>query len=153
VVIILAGVGVTVLHLHSTGKASPRPTKVVTGRSSSSPSTPSSPKNSPSRSTSVRPAVVTPAGTVKTYYRDVNDGDYQAAWRINTSAHSLSTYSAYQAGFTGTERVALTIEGVSGDTVSVSFIAYQTDGSQKDYSGSYEVEDGKIVSSSIEQTN
>ena len=75
------------------------------------------------------------------------------AWDINTSAHDLSDYANYKAGFDGTQDVALTIDGVSGDDVSVSFIAYQTDGSQKDYEGTYTVEDGKIVASSISQTN
>jgi hypothetical protein len=154
IVVILAGVGFTVLHLHSSGNATAgkKPTTTVTLHPrTSATSTPSTSPSSPARSTT--PAIPGPEATVRDYYAAVNNGQYARAWQLNPSAHSLSTYAEYRSGFDGTQDVALTIGGVSGDTVSVSFIAYQTDGSQKDYSGSYTVQNGKITGSSIQQTN
>jgi serine/threonine-protein kinase len=153
VVVILAGVGITILHLRSSTstQANSHHTKTITVSPTNSPS--STPTTSPSTSVTSTPTVLGPAATVKSYYTAVNNQQYAQAWALNPSAHALSSYSTYKAGFAGTENVALTVTGVSGDIVSVSFIAYQTDGSQKDYSGSYTVQDGKIIASSIEQTN
>jgi len=50
------------------------------------------------------------------------------AWDINTSAHELSDYPTCKAGFDRPQGAALAIDRISGDNVSVSFIAYQTDG-------------------------
>ncbi len=164
ILVILGGVGFTVLHLSSAGNshAGPKVTKTIsappastgggtpaTGQSGSASSSPSSPASS----TTPTQAATGPASTVQAYYQAVNSGNYARAWSINTYAHSLSDYSSYKEGFSGTENVALTVTGVSGDYVSVSFIAYQTDGSQKDYSGSYLVEHGNIVGASINQSN
>ncbi|HUD36869.1 MAG TPA: serine/threonine-protein kinase [Streptosporangiaceae bacterium] len=153
VVIILAGVGITILHLRTTSstQANSHHTKAITASPSKSPS--STPTSTPSTSATSTPTVLGPAATIKAYYAAVNNQQYARAWALNTSAHALSSYSTYKAGFAGTQDVALTVTGVSGDVVSVSFIAYQTDGSQKDYSGDYTVQNGKITGSSIEQTN
>jgi tRNA A-37 threonylcarbamoyl transferase component Bud32 len=160
IVVILVAAGFTVLHLRDSGnpQADRRHTKVVTTHRSTTTSPPKSSSPTPSQSgnsSSPTPsqASASPAATVQAYYQDVNNHQYSKAWQINPSAHSLSDFSTYEAGFDGTKDVALTIDGVSGDDVSVSFIAYQTDGSQKDYSGTYTVENGKIISADIGQTN
>ncbi len=165
ILVILVGGGFTVLHLRDSGNshATPQVTKTITahptrtgggtpatGQSGTATATPTVTATSASPAT---PPAASPAGTVKAYYQAINNGNYAQAWAINTYAHSLSDYSSYEQGFSGTQDVALTIDGVSGNDVSVSFIAYQTDGTQKDYSGSYLVENGKIVGASISQTN
>jgi len=161
IVVILAGAAFTVLHLRNSGntQAGPQTTKTITAQPSTGQS--STPAASPTvtvtatatPNTGSISATLGPAAAVKAYYQAINSGDYSRAWAINTYAHSLSDYSSYRQGFSGTQNVVLTIDSVSGDEVSVSFIAYQTDNTQKDYSGTYTVENGKIVDAYINQTN
>lgn len=160
VVIILAGAGYAVLRLrgngspHAGGSPTSSTTATVspTSRPSSSSGSPSSSPASPSGSASVPPPT-TPAAVVTDYYNAVNAHRYRLAWRLNYSAHSLSSYATYRAGFAGTQSVALTIVSVSGDQVQVRLAATQTDGVVKYYAGTYTVQGGTIVTSSIQPTS
>ena len=93
-----------------------------------------------------------PAGTVVAFFQAINDHDYAKAWNLNTSAHSISDYQQFKQGYAQTSHDTVTITGVSGDTVSINLVADQTDGTTKTFSGSYVVENGAIVQSSIQQT-
>ncbi len=163
VAVILVGAGITVLHLSESGnpQANPRPTGAITatptqsggGTTATGRSATASPTASSTPTTRTTSANGTPQTTVRAYYQAINNGDYARAWAINTYAHRLSDYASYKQGFSGTKDVVLTIDYVTGDTVTVSFVAYQTNGTQKDFSGNYVVNNGQIVGASISQTN
>ena len=148
-VVILAGIGALVLHLHSNGRPHIAPTTPVTASGSPSRHAASKASTSPSS-----PAVPTsPNAVVTAYYDAVNNHDYATAYRLNQPARNSESYAAFKQGFTGTQRDNLTITGVSGDLVSFDLTASQTDGTVKTYTGTYTVRNGEIVVANVRQTN
>ena len=139
IVAILAGAGLVALHLR--GNASPGG-----GATTPPPHTPSvsaSTRTSPSR------AVAGPAGVVRQFYRDINDHNYAAAYRLEPAVYSYKTFAEFKAGYSDTTHDTVTITGVSGDVVSVYLSADHTDGSVHTFSGTYTVRGGKIVAANI----
>jgi hypothetical protein len=156
IVVVLAGSALLVLHLRGSGgpQTAPRITHSVTTAPSNTPSTGSSstPVSTPSVTPTKQSGPLGPASTVTAFFRAINGHNYQRAWNLNTAAHSISDYAQFKAGYADTSHDTVTIEGVSGDTVSIGLVADQTDGTTKTFSGSYVVVDGVITESSIEQT-
>jgi hypothetical protein len=155
IVAVLVGSAVLVLHLrHAGNKAGPQVTHTVTVGPSGTPNSgSSSPITTPSQTPAHRATgPLGPAATVRAFYQAINNHQYQRAWNLNSAAHSISDYQQFKDGFAGTSHDTVTITGVSGDTVSINLVADQTDGSTKTFSGSYVVENGVIVQSSIQQT-
>jgi len=155
IVAVLVGSAVLVLHLHNaSNKAGPQVTHTVTiGPSGTPNSGSSSPITTPSQTpTHQSTGPLGPAATVQAFYRAVNHHQYQKAWNLNSAAHNISDYQQFKDGFADTSHDTVTITGVSGDTVSITLVADQTDGSTKTFSGSYVVQNGIIVQSSIQQT-
>ena len=96
-----------------------------------------------------------PAAVVQAYYAAINNHDCGKAWSLggdNISAASGQTYQQFCQGFSTTSRDVLTVEGVAGDTVTVSVLAEQTNGSSQTFQGSYVVSDGVIDSASVQQS-
>ena len=162
-VLILAGAGYAVLRLHESASSNAGPHTGGTATVTVTPSSPSgsaspSGSGSPSASQSASPSASAtptapsgPSAVVTDYYNAINAHHYRLAWNINQSAHSLSTYPQFRHGYVSTTRsVALTIVSVSGDQVSVNLAATQLDGTIKYYTGSYTVQSGTIVASSIQ---
>lgn len=59
------------------------------------------------------------------------------------------TYDSYVKGFSTTASDAVTVEGVSGETVAVRLDATQTDGTHQFFAGTYTVRNGTIVAADI----
>ena len=60
--------------------------------------------------------------------------------------------SQFENGFAGTASDNLTVVSVSGGVVTVKLVATQSDGTVKDYGGTYTVDQGVITGSNIKQT-
>lgn len=157
VVVALGAAAVLVLHLRNSGtpNSASRSTHTVTVRASSSPNAPSSSPSTPSTPSTNASQGIQPSGpraVVKAFYQAVNNHNYARAWKLNTAAHSLSSYTEFKQGFAQTAHDTVTITGVSGDVVSIQLASAQADGTTKYFQGSYTVEDGTIVTASIQQT-
>ncbi len=159
IVLVLVGSAVVVLHLQNSsnnnqaGGQGTHHAKGSTGTPNTGSSSPITTPSSTPTQTPTHPALPAgPAGTVVAFFRAINHHQYQRAWNLNTAAHSISDYGQFKAGYADTAHDTVTITGVSGNTVSVNLVAEQTDGTTKTFSGSYVVENGVIVQSSIQQT-
>ncbi|BCJ38389.1 hypothetical protein Athai_58920 [Actinocatenispora thailandica] len=89
-----------------------------------------------------------PAAVVYAYFDAINNTDYWSAWQLG-GKNLDSSYDHFAAGFDTTAMDVVTVQGVSGDVVSVSLSAYQTDGSVKEYAGTYTVRGGVIVAADV----
>jgi len=158
IVLVLVGSAVLVLHLRNAsnnGQAGGHGTHSVTTGPSGSPSSgpTSTPPSTPTQTqTKQKTGPLGPRGTVEAFFQAINNHNYARAWHLNTSAHSISDYEQFKQGYAQTAHDTVTITGVSGNTVSINLVADQTDGSTKTFSGSYVVQNGTIVQSSIQQT-
>ncbi|MGA5560779.1 zinc-ribbon domain-containing protein [Streptomyces platensis] len=92
------------------------------------------------------------SAVVEEYYRDINAGDFSAAWDLGGKNIGGSSYSRWKSGFGTTVNIELSAvnDGSSGQ-VSAVLRATQTDGSVRVYQGTYTVSDGAIVSADISQ--
>jgi serine/threonine protein kinase len=90
------------------------------------------------------------AATVKEYFAAINHHRWAVAWRLSGRT---GTFAQFRAGFKGTLHDTVTIESTNGNVVTASLAAHQTDGTVKDYSGTYTVTNGVISSTSVKQTN
>ncbi|QMU70157.1 hypothetical protein [Streptacidiphilus sp. P02-A3a] len=134
------------------GSPAAAPTDSAPGTGAPSPTPPSpSPSPSPSASASASASPTDPAGVVTAYYNDINQHDYQAAWQLGGD-HLGEPYSSFVSGFRDTTQDTVAVTGVSGDTVTVTLVARNSDGSTADYSGDYTVRDGVITGASLEST-
>ena len=141
VVLALAGAAVAALHARNTPSA---PSTITSGTSGSA-----SPSVSPTQASS---GPLGPAATVQAYFTAINNHDYTRAWNLG-GRNTASSFSQFESGFTGTARDNVTIVSVSGEVVNVKLVATQTDGTVKDYAGTYTVNDGVITHSNISQTS
>lgn len=94
----------------------------------------------------------TPAAVVTRYFAAINAGDYDLAWRLGGRSFS-SSLGSFIEGFDTTARDVVSIRGVTGSTVSVGLVAYQTDGSVKHFAGTYSVGGGMLLDADISQTD
>ena len=140
VLAIIGGVAFAVLRAHNTPSA---PAANTSGPSSSA--------GGASSPTPVNSGPVGPASTVRAYFTAINNHDYARAWDLG-GKNTASSYSKFVNGFTGTARDNLTIVSVSGDIVTVKLAATQTDGTVKNYQGTYTVDHGVITGSNINPT-
>jgi serine/threonine protein kinase len=138
-VLTLAGVAFAVLHGHSTtGPTTP-----------SNPPTSGHSASSATSGTPTSPPPLGPAATVTAYIAAINNHDYVRAWDLGgkNTGHSYNTFAS---GFAGTANDQLTIVSVAGDVVTVQLAAAQTNGTVKDYEGTYTVVNGVITQSDIQ---
>jgi hypothetical protein len=90
---------------------------------------------------------------VQAYFAAINNHDCAAAWHLggnNISAAKGQNYQQFCQGFASTSRDYVTIKSVSGNTVTVTIVAQQTDGSSQSFHGSYVVGNGVIDSASLQ---
>jgi eukaryotic-like serine/threonine-protein kinase len=90
------------------------------------------------------------ASVVEAYYAAINAHDYQTAWNLLGNTGTGSGYTTFVNGFADTAHDTLTITGVSGDTVSMHLDAQQTDGTHKQFAGTYTVRNGRIAGAHVE---
>lgn len=96
------------------------------------------------------PPAVAPATVVEEYFAAIDAHDYNRAWVLGGD-HLSSSYAQFAAGFANTAQDAVTIVGVSGDTVAIDLTATNTDGSQQVFAGTYTVSGQAISSASVSQ--
>ena len=97
-----------------------------------------------------------PAAVVQAYYAAINNHDCGTAWNLggdNLSAARGQTYQQFCQGFNSTSHDIVTVDSVAGDTVAVTIVARQTDGSSQTYRGSYVVGNGVIQSASVQASS
>jgi hypothetical protein len=95
---------------------------------------------------------VGPAATVQAYIGAINSHDYARAWTLGGKNTGVS-YSDFINGFTGTKHDYLTIVSVSGDVVTIRLDAAQTNGTVRQYQGTYTVNRGSITGSHIQRAD
>jgi hypothetical protein len=114
--------------------------------------TSSTPASSSTPSTVAPPPPDAQAATVRAYYAAINNHHYARAWRLG-GRNSGTTYQDFVNGFATTAHDAVTIQSVSGDTVTAQVTAEQTDGTVKTYQGTYTVNGGVITQFNVQQTS
>ncbi|WP_435250847.1 hypothetical protein [Streptomyces tendae] len=90
--------------------------------------------------------------TVTAYFDAINNRDFAAAWELG-GRNLNQDYDTFVAGFATTQRDDLTVTGTSGDDVSVTVVAWETDGTQTTYEGTYTVSGGVITSADMREGN
>jgi serine/threonine protein kinase len=93
--------------------------------------------------------VADPATVVREFIGDINNRRYLAAWQLTPEKEP---FEKFRAGFVGTTQDTLKIESVDGNVVTVTLTALQTDGSVKNYAGTYTVTNGIISSANVRQS-
>lgn len=141
------------------GSDSAQPTKTVT-QTEKEPRSPSgeTPSSAPDTAEAPEPDVSDPvedrdpASTVRNYFDAVNAQDYARAWELG-GRNLAGSYDAYVDGFADTLDTSVGVLGTEGSTVSVRLDATQSDGSVKEFAGTYTVRDGRIVSADIREAS
>lgn len=93
-----------------------------------------------------------PESTVHSYFDAVNAQDYERAWELG-GKNLAGSYDAYVEGFADTLDTSVSVLEAEGNTVSVRLDATQSDGSLKEFAGTYTVRDGQIVSADIREVS
>ncbi|CAL9538167.1 hypothetical protein [Streptomyces sp. enrichment culture] len=93
-----------------------------------------------------------PEATVTAYFDAINNRDFAAAWELG-GKNLDQDYDSFVAGFATTQRDDLTVTGTSGDDVSVTVVAWETDGTQTTFEGTYTVSGGVITSADMREGN
>jgi serine/threonine protein kinase len=92
-----------------------------------------------------------PAATVQAYVAAINAHDYAKAWDLGGN-NTGTSYTSFVQGFSGTAHDNLTITSVSGNVVTTQLAALQTNGTVKNYQGTYTVNNGIITHFVVHQT-
>ncbi|WP_399887161.1 hypothetical protein ACGH7X_22065 [Streptomyces sp. BBFR51] len=93
-----------------------------------------------------------PEATVTAYFEAINNRDFATAWELGGKNFDQD-YDHFVAGFETTQRDDVTVTGTSGDDVSITIVAWETDGTQTTYEGTYTVSDGVITSADMREGN
>lgn len=104
----------------------------------------------PTARPSPSPPGLDPTGVVEAYFAAINTRDYTEAWSLGGDNLGQS-YSAFVAGFADTAEDTIESLSATGTTVSVQFMATNTDGTTADYAGTYTVNGQAIAGASINQ--
>lgn len=145
---------VTVTHTRSVTAAptvttvTPRPTvTTVTPKA-----TPPPAQSGPAPAQASGPGLSDPVAVVTQFYADITARNYGAAWALGGDNIAGTSYANWVAGYGTTAAIAVTAaEDFGSDQATVSISATQTDGSVRNYSGTYTVQNGVIVSAQITQ--
>lgn len=99
------------------------------------------------------PSLTDASAVVDQFYADITNGDYYDAWNLGGKNIAGTSYDAWVAGYKDTTASIEvgTIASFGPGQVRAEIIATQLDGSVKTYEGTYTVENGEIVSASIQQ--
>jgi hypothetical protein len=134
------------------GLAAGSSTSASSSASSTTPSQSATPSSSATGSGG--PAAVSgPAGVVQAYFAAINNHDCGTAWRLggdNISAAKGQSYQQFCQGFSTTSHDNVTVDSVAGNTVTVTFVAQQTDGTSQTYRGTYVVGNGAIQTANVQ---
>ncbi|KAA9149199.1 hypothetical protein FPZ12_043805 [Amycolatopsis acidicola] len=129
-------------QVHSSTPVAAAPLRATTTRPTSPPTT-TAPPTTRTTTTTTTTVTANPVSVVENFYAAINERDFATAWALGGRNLGRS-YTEFVAGFDGTVRDDLTVTSVTGQTVYVSLIAWQTDGTPRYYSGWYTVSNGEI---------
>jgi serine/threonine protein kinase len=90
------------------------------------------------------------ARIVREYFAAINAGRYYLAWQLRGEP---PTYTTFEAGFANTAHDTVTIESETGDVVTATLDARQTNGFVKVFEGTYTVTNGVISSTDVHRVN
>jgi hypothetical protein len=145
---------VTVTHTRSVTAAptvttvTPRPTVTTVAPKA----TPPPAQSGPAPAQASGPGLSDPVAVVTQFYADITARNYGAAWALGGDNIAGTSYANWVAGYGTTAAIAVTAaEDFGSDQATVSISATQTDGSVRNYSGTYTVQNGVIVSAQITQ--
>ena len=158
-IIITLALGIAVAACGSPGNSPPAPvtvthTRIVTTAPTATAVTPTAAPTQAARAPTQAPSpgLSDPVAVVTQFYADITAHDYGAAWALGGDNIAGTSYSNWVAGYGTTAAIAVTAAEDSGsDQVTASISATQTDGSVRNYSGTYTVQNGVIVSAQITQ--
>jgi hypothetical protein len=130
----------------SAGASSAPPVQTASPVQAAAPS-----QQQPQEPAAAPPEITDPWAVVSAYYGDIEAGDFSEAWSLLSSSmqDQLGPYSGWSAGYSCTSGDSVSENYESGDAVSIDIVSAQCDGSTQAYSGTYTVDNGKIVSASI----
>lgn len=138
---------------------SPSPSAQATASDSPSPDTFDSPSDTASASASALatdsgsatavPTASGPAATVLAAYADVNQHDYQSAYRLGLDENQ-DTYDVFVQNYSQFSSIQASIESVQGDVVTASLAITYTDGLNQSATGTYTVSNGVITSDQVQ---
>lgn len=145
---------VTVTHTRSVTAAptvttvTPRPTvTTVTPKAAPPPA-----QSAPAPTQASGQGLSDPVAVVTQFYADITAGNYGAAWALGGDNIAGTSFANWVAGYDTTAAIAVTAaEDFGSDQATASISATQTDGSVRNYSGTYTVRNGVIVSAQITQ--
>jgi hypothetical protein len=114
--------------------------------------TPPPAQSGPAPAQASGPGLSDPVAVVTQFYADITARNYGAAWALGGDNIAGTSYANWVAGYGTTAAIAVTAaEDFGSDQATVSISATQTDGSVRNYSGTYTVQNGVIVSAQITQ--
>lgn len=121
---------------------------------SSPPATSAAPLPSVPATTQPTAAGGDPWNVVREYYAAIAKSDFPSAWSLLSPSmqSSLGPYSKWSAGYQGTSQITVTKVKESGQSVTVTITAQQSDGSTSSYQGYYMADNGEITSAKITQS-
>ncbi|WP_035302870.1 hypothetical protein [Actinokineospora inagensis] len=97
------------------------------------------------------PAPPTPESVVRAYFDAINAHDYQRAWDLG-GKNTGKSFTDFSTGFAGTDHDVLTIQSVTGPTVTIDLVAHQTDGTSRSFHGTYTVTGDTITATQVHAT-
>jgi len=93
-----------------------------------------------------------PVAVVTQFYADITAHDYSAAWALGGDNIAGTDYADWVAGYGTTASISVSsAENFGSDQVSAYISAVETDGSVRDYHGTYTVRNGVIVGANVTQ--
>jgi hypothetical protein len=160
IAILIGGCGTTAVQghpvaAHGQSRPAPRSTsRTVPPLTSQEPSSPaptsdesSTPPPTTSESTPVPPDAE-PIAVVQAYFDAINAHDYRRAWDLGGKNVGQS-YDSFAAGFATTDHDILAIQSTQGNMVVADLTAVQTDGTTRNFHGTYTVVNGVITHFSV----
>ncbi|MEU6286790.1 hypothetical protein [Streptomyces sp. NPDC046988] len=93
-----------------------------------------------------------PEATVTAYFEAINNRDFATAWELG-GKNLDPDYDHFVAGFETTDRDDVTVDSTTGDEVSVTVVAWNTDGTSATFEGTYTVSDGVITAADMREGN
>ncbi|MFK8909834.1 serine/threonine-protein kinase [Streptomyces sp. YS-3] len=123
----------------------PAPAQSSAAPTSVPPTTPATPTTTNATTPTTSPA----QQVVEDYFAAINAKDYARAWELG-GKNLGGTYDSYVKGLATTVSDTVTVDSVSGDTVTVRLDALQADGTHKLFAGTYTVDHGAIVTADVD---
>jgi hypothetical protein len=90
-----------------------------------------------------------PEAVVQQYFAAITARDYALAWALGGKNIEGGSYNQFVQGFATTSSDSVTIVSTSGDTVTITLDATQTDGTHKFFAGTYTVQNGVIIAANV----